>query len=132
MLGVDTTDATGGVTIPGTIGGSLGLTKLGPNALTRHRQQHLQRPDVVSAGSLTVNGSLPSAGSVTVNAGGHAQRHRQGGQRDRQYLGALFPGLAGVGTLTTTSVTLGNSSILEESIGSLSGQNTMLAVSGSG
>ena len=94
MLGINTTDATGGATIPGAIVGSLGLTKLGPNTLTAHRHQHLQRHDRRHAGTLTVNGALLSTGSVTVNAGAMLSGTGSVGNLVVSSSGVLVPGLA--------------------------------------
>ena len=133
VLGINTTDATGGATIPGAIAGSLGLTKLGANVLTLTGTSTYSGTTVVSAGTLTVNGGLLSSGSVTVNSGAMLSGAGSVGKVTVSSSGVLFPGLAsvGVGTLTAASVTLSNSSILDESLGSTSGQNTMLAVNGS-
>ena len=134
VLGIDTTDAAGGATISGAMSGSLGLTKFGSNTLTLTGNSTYSGPTVVSGGSLIVNGSLLSAGMVTVNAGAMLSGTGSLGSVTVNSSGMLFPGLVDpvdAGTLTAASVTLGNSTTLDESIGGISGQNTLLAVSGS-
>jgi len=79
-LGLDTTNATGGVftyggsiaNSTGTGGGALGLTKFGTNTLELTAASAYTGGTIVSAGTLLVNnlsGSATGAGSVTVNSG---------------------------------------------------------------
>jgi autotransporter-associated beta strand protein len=98
VLGVDTTNASGGnFTYGGVIGSfnpgatnSVGLTKLGTGTLTLTNANTYTGATTVNAGTLLVNGSLASGSAVTVNNSGT---------------------LGGSGTITG-SVTLNNSAVI--------------------
>jgi autotransporter-associated beta strand protein len=76
-IGFDTTHASGGTfTIAdnianstGTAGGAVGLTKLGTGTLVLSGTNTYTGPTLVSAGTLSVNGSLASGSVVTVSSG---------------------------------------------------------------
>ena len=61
ILGIDTTNATGGVTYTGVIansgGNAIGLTKLGSNTLTLTADNTYTGPTTVIAGGLGISGS---------------------------------------------------------------------------
>ncbi len=64
-LGIDTTDAPGGVTYAGALAGSFGLTKIGPNTLTLAGANTYTGLTTIAAGTL----QLTDGGSVNSSSG---------------------------------------------------------------
>ena len=95
-LGIDTTNATSGFSYSNTIGGSMGLTILGPNTLTLSQSNSFSGPTTVTGGTLALSNSgalqgstliAPTVGSVSFIGTGTS---------------FTFGGLSGAGNITLT------------------------------
>ncbi|BCU76793.1 autotransporter-associated beta strand repeat-containing protein [Luteolibacter sp. LG18] len=94
------------VTASGVLGGGNAFTKSGTGTLTLSAANTYSGATTVSAGTLAVTGSLSSSSSaVTVQASG-TLAGTGAVNRPVTLNGALAPGVAGVGTLTTGALTL--------------------------
>ena len=69
-LGIDTTDATGGMTYSGALSGAFGLTKIGPNTLTLAGANTYSGATTIAAGTLqlTDGGSVNSSSGIVNNS----------------------------------------------------------------
>ncbi len=95
-LGIDTTNATSGFTIPDTLNGSYGLSKLGPNTLTLTGTDNFGGPLNVSGGSLVLGGptTLSSSSGLVIASGATLDLYGNS---------ASVTGLTGGGTLTNSN-----------------------------
>ncbi|NLG16032.1 MAG: hypothetical protein GX556_01735 [Fibrobacter sp.] len=103
------------VFVSSVISGSAGITKYGAGVLTLSGANSYTGPTCISSGTLVVNGSLNSGSSVTIS-GTLAGNGNAAGPVNATS-GTIAPGDGGAGTLSTGSLTLGGSSVLNFDLG---------------
>ncbi len=119
------------LTVGGQIsGGSYGLTKAGAGTLTLTGSSTYRGITTINGGLLAVDGSLRTSGSVTVNNTGILGGTGRVGNVVVNSGGTVMPGTGGEGTLSMTSLSLSTGSVLDYVLGTGTGHDGFLAVSG--
>lgn len=110
-------DRYGSYTYSGVISGTGTVTKSGDGIFTLSNDNTYSGITTVSEGTLNITGSLPAQSSVNVNSDGVISGTGTVNGTVTVSGGTVSPGNQGTGTLTTGSLTLDNSSVLDFELG---------------
>jgi fibronectin-binding autotransporter adhesin len=118
------------VTLSGILSGVGGLNKSGGNTLTLSNADTYAGATEVQVGTLSVTGSLSSAGTVVVDPNAILAGTGSVGSVTVNGGGHIAPGVSGVGTLTDTGLSLISGAILDYDLASTAASD-LIAMSGS-